>query len=156
MILGHVFVCFVRVSFFIMIFLFHLVSGVGCGLWLWHSLDFSINCFGLIFDCCTPSAWICIYLKKRSKDKAWIVSNICFKKGREFTTRHNVKCRIGSGKPRTRRKGNDQEPIKFNSTSCPRHQTGKEHKQLRRHKVKQHKRKAKRIAFSQQMATRLS
>ena len=39
--LVHLFVCFVRVSF--IIFLFHLVSGVGCGLWLWHFLDFSIN-----------------------------------------------------------------------------------------------------------------
>ena len=37
------FVCFVRVSF--CHFLFLLVSGAGCGLWLWHSLDFSINCF---------------------------------------------------------------------------------------------------------------
>ena len=34
-------------------------------------------------------------------------------------------------------------PIESNSTYCTRHQTGKEHKQLRRHKVKQHKRKAK-------------
>ena len=25
--------------------LFRLVSGVGCGLWLWHSLDFSIHVF---------------------------------------------------------------------------------------------------------------
>ena len=41
--LVHLFVCFVRVSF--CLFLFLLVSGAGCGLWLWHSLDFSINCF---------------------------------------------------------------------------------------------------------------
>ena len=27
------------------LFLFLLVSGVGCGLWLWHSLDFNINFF---------------------------------------------------------------------------------------------------------------
>ena len=27
-------------------FLFLLVSGKGCGLWLWHSLDFSLNLFG--------------------------------------------------------------------------------------------------------------
>ena len=26
-------------------FLFLLVSGKGCGLWLWHSLDFSLTCF---------------------------------------------------------------------------------------------------------------
>ena len=34
---------FVRVSFCHFIFL--LVSGAGCRLWLWHSPDFSINCF---------------------------------------------------------------------------------------------------------------
>ena len=37
-----------------------------------------------------------------------------------------------------------------------RHRTGKEHKQLRRHKVKQHKRKGNGSALSQQMSTRLS
>ena len=26
------------------------LSGVGCGLWLWHSLDFSINCFSHKFS----------------------------------------------------------------------------------------------------------
>ena len=26
-------------------FLLLLVSGIGCGLWFWHSLDFSINVF---------------------------------------------------------------------------------------------------------------
>ena len=41
--LVHLFVCFVQVSF--CHFLFLLVLGAGCGLWLWHSLDFSINCF---------------------------------------------------------------------------------------------------------------
>ena len=41
MILVHLFVYFVRVSF--VMFLFLVVSGVGCGLLLWHSLDFSIN-----------------------------------------------------------------------------------------------------------------
>ena len=35
---------------------------------------------------------------------------------------------------KSRWKGSDQEPIQSNSTSCPKHQTGKEHKQLRRHK----------------------
>ena len=33
-------------------------------------------------------------------------------------------------------KSNDQEPILSNTTSSPKHQTGKEHKQLRRHKIK--------------------
>ena len=39
----HLFVCFVRASFCH----FSLLLGVGdgCGLWLWHSLDFSINWF---------------------------------------------------------------------------------------------------------------
>ena len=41
--LVHLFVCFVRVSF--CHFLFFLVTGVACGFWLWHSLDFSINIF---------------------------------------------------------------------------------------------------------------
>ena len=41
--LVHLFVCFVRVGFFVLLFL--LVSGVGCGLWLWRSLSFSINFF---------------------------------------------------------------------------------------------------------------
>ena len=30
---------------------------------------------------------------------------------------------------------NDQEPIQSNPTSCPRHQTGKEHKQFRQHQI---------------------
>ena len=50
-------------------------------------------------------------------------------------------------------KGNDREPIQSNSKSCPRHQTGKEHKHLG---VEQHKQRAKRTALSQQMATKLS
>ena len=32
--------------FDVVCFLFLLVSGKGCGLWLWHSLDFSITFFG--------------------------------------------------------------------------------------------------------------
>ena len=37
---------FVLYALGFVIFLFLLVSGVGCSLWLWHSLDFSINfCF---------------------------------------------------------------------------------------------------------------
>ena len=32
------------------IFLFLLVSGVGCGLWLWHSLDFYVNHFVVPFQ----------------------------------------------------------------------------------------------------------
>ena len=39
-------------------------------------------------------------------------------------------------------KGNDREPIQWNYTSCPRHQTGKKHKQWRQNK-NQHKQKAK-------------
>ena len=34
------------------LFPFLLVSGVGCGLWLWHSLEFSIN-----FNSTQPSKW---------------------------------------------------------------------------------------------------
>ena len=34
------------------------------------------------------------------------------------------------------RKGNVQQPIHSNSTSCPKHQTGNGHLQLRRHKNK--------------------
>ena len=45
---------------------------------------------------------------------------------------------------------------RYNSTSFPIHHTGNEHKQLRRHKVKQHKQKSKRSALSQQIFTRLS
>ena len=52
--------------------------------------------------------------------------------------------------------GNDKEPIQSNSTYFPRHHTEKEHKISRRHKVKQHKRKAKSSDLSQQMSTRLS
>ena len=40
-------------------FLFLLGSGKGCGLWLWHSLDFSLTFFGL---CCVSHAiltWRC-------------------------------------------------------------------------------------------------
>ena len=45
------FSCFSCICLFVLyvlvfvIFLFLLVSGVGCGLWLWHSLNFSINFF---------------------------------------------------------------------------------------------------------------
>ena len=54
------------------------------------------------------------------------------------------------------RKGNDLELIQSNPTSCPKHRMGKEQKRLRRHKIKQHKRKARRAALSQQMVTRLT
>ena len=40
--LAHLFVLHVLVF---VLFLILLVSGVGCGLWLWHSLSFSINVF---------------------------------------------------------------------------------------------------------------
>ena len=46
--------------------------------------------------------------------------------------------------------------IQSNSTSCPERNTKQKQKQLRRYKVNQHKRKAKRTALSQQMVTRLS
>ena len=40
------FVClFVLHVLVFVLFLFLLMSGVGCGLWLWHSLNFSINFF---------------------------------------------------------------------------------------------------------------
>ena len=42
---------FVLYVLFFVIFLFLLVSGVGCGLWLWHSLNFSINVFGIFAIC---------------------------------------------------------------------------------------------------------
>ena len=41
--LMHLFVCFVVWVF--VIFPILLVLGVGCALWLWHSLDFSTDCF---------------------------------------------------------------------------------------------------------------
>ena len=53
-------------------------------------------------------------------------------------------------------KGNDQELIQSNSTSCPKHRMRKEQNRLRQHRVKQHKRKARRAALSQQMATKLT
>ena len=54
---------------------------------------------------------------------------------------------------KSRWKGNDQEPMQSNSTSFPRHHTGKEQNKSRWHRIKQHKRKAKRSALSQQMST---
>ena len=39
------------------IILFLLVSGVGCGLWLWHSLDFSINFFCASHACYACAVW---------------------------------------------------------------------------------------------------
>ena len=39
------FVRFALVCFCLPGFLFLFVSGMGCGLWLWHSLDFSLTCF---------------------------------------------------------------------------------------------------------------
>ena len=43
------FVCLFCTCYFFFFFFCHfsllLVSGVGCGLWLWHSLDFSVNFF---------------------------------------------------------------------------------------------------------------
>ena len=47
------FICFARVVF--VLFLCLLVSGVGCGLRLWHSLDFSINFFGVQKVCSNHS-----------------------------------------------------------------------------------------------------
>ena len=52
------------------LFLFLLLWGVGCGLWLWHSLDFSIN----FFVCAEPSFWyfnvnpntVCLYRQWRT------------------------------------------------------------------------------------------
>ena len=47
--------CFSCICLFILqtsisvIFLFLLVSGIDCGLWLWHSLDFSISIFTVCF-----------------------------------------------------------------------------------------------------------
>ena len=44
-------------------FLFLLGSGKGCGLWLWHSLDFSLTFFFLLWSCTkmtvlhTPNIW---------------------------------------------------------------------------------------------------
>ena len=49
--------CFLCICLFVLhvlvfvLFLFSLVSGVGCGLWLWHSLDFSINFFPTLDHC---------------------------------------------------------------------------------------------------------
>ena len=52
-----------------------------------------------------------------------------------------------------REKGTDQEPIQSNSTSCPKHRTGKGHLQIKMAlKDKQHKWKAKGTGLSQQMA----
>ena len=40
------FVCLIDLCLFGFVgFLFFLMSGKGCGLWLWHSLDFSLNFF---------------------------------------------------------------------------------------------------------------
>ena len=40
------FVCLIDLCFFAFVgFLFLLMSGKGCGLWLWHSLDFSLTFF---------------------------------------------------------------------------------------------------------------
>ena len=41
------FVCLIDLCFFRFVcFLFLLMSGKGCGLWLWHSLDLSLTFFG--------------------------------------------------------------------------------------------------------------
>ena len=40
-------------------FLFLLGSGKGCGLWLWHSLDFSLTFFWSEFDCI--SSWVYLF-----------------------------------------------------------------------------------------------
>ena len=44
----HLFLCLFCACVCFVLFLFILVSSwVGCGLWLWHTLDLSINLFGL-------------------------------------------------------------------------------------------------------------
>ena len=50
-------------------------------------------------------------------------------------------------------KGNDQEPIRSNTISCPMHQT---ERNTRRSKVNQHKRKVKHTPPSKEMVTRPS
>ena len=72
MLLVHLFAYFTR-AFISCLFLLLLVSGVGCGVYLWHSLDFSINvfpcsllsCFSALFSIVTTSlgeerAGICV------------------------------------------------------------------------------------------------
>ena len=45
------FVCLIDLCLFAFVgFLFLLMSGKGCGLWLWHSLDFSITFFVVVPD----------------------------------------------------------------------------------------------------------
>ena len=52
MLLGNtIFSCICLFVLYVLVFVicfFLLLSGVGCGLWLWHSLDFSINLFSFI------------------------------------------------------------------------------------------------------------
>ena len=50
-------------------------------------------------------------------------------------------------------KGNNQERIHSNPTSFPRHHAGKKRRQLKRYKVKLHKRKAKRSALPSRCAS---
>ena len=52
-------------------FLFHLGSGKGCGLWLWHSLDFSLTCFGTKFICNEEDFSRNIFEKRLSKYLQW-------------------------------------------------------------------------------------
>ena len=57
-------------------FLFLLVSGKGCGLWLWHSLDFSLTFFFFIyfFVCCVVLSLCvpCLLLVPREVCASWM------------------------------------------------------------------------------------
>ena len=65
---------------------------------------------------------------------------------------------VGAERVQSRWKGNDQEPTQLNSTSCPKHQTGKGHQQFRHTKIKtaEVESQEKSSFLSQQLATRLS
>ena len=72
-------VLFVRLfdvcSFGFLGFLFLLVSGKCCGMWLWHSLDFSLTFFLHTVGFCKPIllSWQSSFCKQQHFAKEWIV-----------------------------------------------------------------------------------
>ena len=80
-------------------FLFLLGSGKGCGLWLWHSLDFSLTFFIYI-------SWFChicwrIYTSSKKSVQTWIIWRLLF----AYQTYCNWRCIWSKGEARANKTG---------------------------------------------------
>ena len=110
-----------------------------CGMYIWNSFPIAFNLLDNDFNIKTIKYFLQNQLSKREKTFCKIRRDITsWMRLYIHTYIHTCK------KWKSRWKGNDLEPVR------------ERNKKSRRHKVKQHTRKAKRSALYQQMSTRLS